>query len=166
MTVDQIIQKLKLQPHPEGGYYRETYRSSEIIPKSVLGTSYSGNRNVSTAIYFLLTSENFSAFHRVNQDEIWHFHLGSTVNIHLISPTGEYQKVSVGNDILKDNHPQFCVPAKSWFAAEVDSANSFCLVSCTVAPGFDFDDFSLAKREELVNLFPKHQEVIFKFTRS
>ncbi len=165
MTAKQIIQKLNLQPHPEGGYYRETYRSREVIPQDSLNSSFEGDRNVSTAIYFMLTSENFSAFHKVNQDEIWHFHQGSPIVLHIITPDGNHQKVYIGNHIESDENPQYCVPATCWFAAEVVNPNSFSLVSCTVAPGFDFKDFTLAKRVDLLSKFPAHEEIIMQFTR-
>lgn len=100
--LELLIKKLDLLPHPEGGFYKETYRCKEDITKENLSEEFSGNRSVSTAIYFLLKSDNFSAFHKINQDEIWHFHEGSAIKIHQISPTGEYSFQVVGNAIEKD----------------------------------------------------------------
>jgi predicted cupin superfamily sugar epimerase len=163
--VEKIIENLKLTPHPEGGYYRETYRCSEQIPTTALNSTFNGPRNISTAIYFLLTSDNFSAFHKINQDEFWHFYKGSPIKLHQISPEGEYKAVIIGNNIENLEVPQYYVPAGYWFAAEVTKPNSFALVGCTVAPGFDFADFKLAKQLELMKTFEQHKHIIKRLTR-
>ncbi|MGY6647319.1 cupin domain-containing protein [Wenyingzhuangia sp. IMCC45574] len=163
--IQQIIEQLNLLPHPEGGYFKETYRSTQSIPKASLSKEFSGDRNHSTAIYFLLTSDTFSAFHKINQDEFWHFYKGTTIKLHMISPEGEYSSVLIGNNFNNGEVPQFVVPAQYWFAADVIESNSYALVGCTVAPGFDFDDFVLADRKELSNLFPSHSEIITRLTR-
>jgi uncharacterized protein len=163
--ISQLIKTLSLQPHPEGGYYKETYRSLEEIPEACLDKKYIGNRKCSTCIYFMLTSDTFSAFHRINQDEIWHFYQGSTLNLYMISPTGELTKVLIGSDILNGEIPQFVVPAGFWFAAKVADENSYSLVGCTVSPGFDFKDFELADMDSLSNIFPEHRAIIKEFTR-
>jgi uncharacterized protein len=162
--LDKIIQQLNLKPHPEGGYYRETYRSSGEISKDCLGSAFSGKRNFSTCIYFLLTSDTFSAFHRIKQDEIWHFYDGSPVELHLITTGGEYSKTIIGRNIEEGQIPQFIVPAETWFAASVINKNDFSLVGCTVSPGFDFHDFELPSRNNLTSLFPQHTEIITKLT--
>ncbi|NQY05631.1 MAG: cupin domain-containing protein, partial [Flavobacteriaceae bacterium] len=118
-----------------------------------------------TAIYFLLTSENFSAFHRIKQDEIWHFYEGSPLYVHVIDPSGKYTRHEVGLDFANGQTPQLVVPASHWFASSVKDMDSYSLVGCTVAPGFDFDDFELADRQELINKFPNHQDIIKKLTR-
>nr|WP_298794871.1 cupin domain-containing protein [uncultured Allomuricauda sp.] len=161
-----LISKFSLKPHPEGGYFSETYRSEGQIPASTLPSAYSGNRNFSTAIYFLLTSDTFSAFHRINQDEIWHFYSGSPLKLYLISDKGEYSEQDIGNDFSDGQVPQFAVPGGYWFAAKTINPDSFSFVGCTVAPGFDFDDFVLPKRDELLTKFPKHQEIIKRLTHS
>ena len=163
--IEDIVRKLDLKSHPEGGYYNETYRSNEIIPESVLGHPFEGDRNCSTAIYFLLTAENFSAFHRIHQDEMWHFYQGSPLLLHTISPEGEYECIEIGADIMDGQHPQYVVPAGVWFASEVKEANDYSLVGCTVSPGFDFRDFELAAREDLIKSYPQHSEVITSLTR-
>ncbi len=165
MTLEEIIEHLKLEPHPEGGYFRETYRSEGIIPQTVLGKSFDGERNYSTAIYFLLTSDNFSAFHKVAQDEFWHFHIGAPIELHMINPKGEHSHIIIGNNMLNGETPQFVVPGGYWFAAQIMEQNSFALVSCTVSPGFDFADFDLAKRSELTKQFPQHSQLVEQFTR-
>lgn len=160
-----IIDILKLQPHPEGGFFKETYRSEEFISATCLPKVFGGNRNYSTCIYFLLRSEDFSAFHKINQDEAWHFYEGSPIRLVMISPEGILSEIMIGRDIIVGEVPQFIVPKNYWFAAKVILPDTFALVGCTVAPGFDFADFTLPKREELINLFPMHQELIIEFTR-
>ena len=163
--IQKIAKKLQLLPHPEGGFYRENYRCNLEIPQNILGKEFSGSRNASTCIYFMLTSDSFSAFHRIKQDEIWHFYRGSTLNLYLISQDGELSIIKIGNDILNNETPQYVVPAGYWFAAEVIEQNAYSLVGCTVAPGFDFADFELAEKEKLCDLFPKHKEVIYELCR-
>lgn len=164
MTSKEIIDQFELQEHPEGGYFKETYRSKEIIPNSALDSSFEGDRNVCTGIYFLLTSEKFSAFHKVNQDEMWHFYKGGPLKLHMISTNGEYSFVIIGNDLEKGQIPQFTVTGGDWFAAEVIEDNSFSFVGCTVAPGFDFKDFVLPTSKELTDLFPQHKVIINRLT--
>ena len=164
--VDHIINILQLQPHPEGGFFKETYRSSGAIEQDGLPSGYSGRRNHSTCIYFLLTSDTFSAFHRIIQDEIWHFYGGSPISLFMIHTDGRLQNVIIGNDLTNGEVPQFVVPGGSWFAARVVDLDSFTLLGCTVAPGFDFNDFTLANRNELIALFPQHSELITYLTRN
>jgi predicted cupin superfamily sugar epimerase len=161
MNAQLLIDRLRLHPHPEGGYFRETYRSTETI--SIDG--FDGDRNYSTAIYFMLTSENFSAFHRIKQDEVWHFYAGSSLYVHVIDTSGKYVRHVVGVDVANGAVPQLVVKAGDWFGSTVVEANSFSLVGCTVAPGFDFRDFEMAKREDLLTLFPDHEEIIHRLTR-
>ena len=163
-SIQTIIDNLGLQPHPEGGYYKETYRSTGAIPASDLPVEYSGDRNFSTSIYYLLVSEKPSAFHKINQDEIWHFYDGSPIELHTISESGEHQQFLIGRDFAKGQVPQLVVPANHWFASKVTETDSYSLVGCTVAPGFDFEDFTLAKREDLIARFPRHRELILEFT--
>ncbi|MEM9679990.1 MAG: cupin domain-containing protein [Bacteroidota bacterium] len=163
--IDQIINALELKPHPEGGFYKETYRSDGVIKKESLGTDFEGSRNYSTCIYFLLTSEHFSAFHKIHQDEIWHFYKGSSMVLHIISKAGEYKTVNIGNDFAKGEVPQYVVNAGDYFAAEVPHENAYVLVGCTVSPGFDFRDFIMPTRSELKVLYPKHKDVIQRLSR-
>lgn len=162
----QIIEYLHLQPHPEGGFFKETYRSSENIPASGLPEDYGGSRSVSTCIYFLLTADTFSAFHRVRQDEAWHFYTGSPLKIHTIDPEGNYSETLIGNNFAHGEAPQHVVPGGHWFGATVVEPVGFSLVGCTVAPGFDFADFELAQRDELIERFPEHRDLIERLTRS
>lgn len=160
-----LIEKLNLTEHPEGGYFKETYRSSGTISKDNLPDFYQGERNYCTSIYFLLKASDFSAFHKINQDETWYFHEGSSITIHQISPKGIYSKFILGNDILNSQFPQYTVPGGYWFGATVDVKDSYSLVGCTVSPGFDFQDFVLAERNSLQKKFPNHKNIIEELTR-
>ena len=163
---EKIVRQLELKPHPEGGFFKETYRSEEFIKKGCLDLKYNGSRNYATCIYFLLTSDTFSAFHRIKQDEIWHFYDGSPVILHLISPDGCYSKQIIGSNLKKKQQPQFVVPGGTWFAATIINKNDYSLLGCTVSPGFDFLDFELAKCNELTIRFPLHTKIISKLTRN
>ena len=163
---EEIIKKLGLKPHPEGGYFKETYRSLGKINKDSLHSTYNGKRSYSTCIYFLLTSDTFSAFHKIKQDEIWHFYDGSPIILHTISETGNHHEYTIGRDFSKGEIPQLVVPGNHWFAAEVINKNDYSLVGCTVSPGFDFSDFELPTRKELITKFPASESLITEFTHS
>lgn len=157
----KYIEKLHLEPHPEGGYFKEIYRSGEIILPEGLPHRFRNKRNISTSIYFLLEGKQKSYFHKLKSDEIWHFYDGCGVNIYIIDNSGNLSEVSIG----KDSELQAVIENNNWFAAELKDIKSFCLLGCTVAPGFDFDDFELAKRGELLKLFPHHKKLIERFTK-
>ena len=164
-TPQQLIQQFNMLPHPEGGYYKETYRSKESIPENVLPIRFSGDRNFSTAIYFLLEQGNFSAFHKIQSDECWHFYAGEALHIYVIHFTGELEIIKLGNNITNNETFQYVVPAGCWFASEPADGSSFSFVGCTVAPGFDFADFVLAKAEDLIQQFSQHKDLIKKLCR-
>ena len=164
--IRKIIEKLELSPHPEGGFFKELYRSDGIIHSESLGPKFSGTRNYATSIYFLLTSDTFSAFHKINQDEIWHFYDGSPIELHVISETGMHTQHIIGKDIFNGQVPQLVVPANHWFAASTINENDYSLVGCGVSPGFDFKDFKLPSREYLLQKFPQHTDIITELTRS
>ena len=159
------IDKLNLVAHPEGGYYRETYRAGLSIAREALPPQFTGSRLVSTAIYFLLDGENFSAFHRLRSDELWHFYSGSPITVYVIDPDGSYSEIHLGSDPDAGEVLQAVVKAGCWFASQVRDPKSFALAGCTVAPGFDFDDFELGKRAELVRMYPQHRSLIESLTR-
>jgi len=164
--INQWVDKLQLLPHPEGGFYRENYRSPETIDAASVPERFSGTRSISTAIYFLITAGNFSAFHRIKSDECWHFYTGDPLWVHLINDaTGEYSIIELGNDLSGTGVFQAVVPAGYWFASETKAGGSFSLVGCTVAPGFDFADFELAQRNQLIPEFPAHTILIQRLTR-
>jgi len=160
------IDHLGLIPHPEGGNYRETYRSKVVIAREALPSHFSGPRLISTAIYFLLEGENFSAFHRLRSDELWHFYDGGPLVVHVIDQNARYGEILIGRNPEEGESLQAVVKAGCWFASRVRDPGAFALVGCTVAPGFDFEDFELGKRSELVNRYPQHQKLIEQLTRT
>jgi predicted cupin superfamily sugar epimerase len=159
------IDGLQLRRHPEGGWFRETYRSDEVIATAALPSRFGGDRAFSTAIYFLLDGEDFSALHRIKQDEVFHFYEGAALTLHVIDPQGRYATVEVGRDLAGGELPQAVVKSGSVFGATVSDPRSYALVGCTVAPGFDFADFALPGRDELCRQFPQHRQVIERLTR-
>jgi predicted cupin superfamily sugar epimerase len=159
------IEKLQLSPHPEGGHYRETYRAELVFAKNALPHAFSGSRAAATAIYFLLDGEDFSAFHRLRSDEMWHFYAGGTLVVSVIDKRGEYSEILLGSDAEAGEMFQAVVKAGCWFAVRVKDPKSFALVGCTLSPGFEFNDFELGKRAELVRLYPQYRDVIKKLTR-
>jgi len=159
MNGREIVEKLGLQEHPEGGFYKETYMSNQTIE-----TDKNVFRNISTAIYFLLENENISLFHRIKSDELWFFHQGEALEIVFIKE-GVLNTIILGNNLENGEVVQATIPANTWFASRVKNLKGYSFVSCTVAPGFDFADFELAKREDLINEFPNLKETIEKFTK-
>jgi hypothetical protein len=125
---------------------------------------YSGARAASTAIYFLLAGEQASAFHRIRSDEVWHFHAGGSLTLHLLEEGRGYRTLHLGGEPLGKEWPQAVVPGGTWFGATVDEADGYALVGCTVAPGFDFADFEMARRHELLAEFPQHRGIIERLT--
>ena len=158
---DHWITQLDLLPHPEGGWYRETYRAAEAIPAAGLPARFDGPRAFGTSIYFLLPAASFSAFHRIRSDELWHFHAGDPLELHLLHADGRHEVKPVGPGAF-----QAVAPAGCWFGARVAAGGSFTLVGCTVAPGFDFADFELARRGNLLSQFPAHADIIRALTRA
>lgn len=161
----ELISEYNLQPHPEGGYYRQTYQSALRIPEDSLPEKFGGERFISTAIYFLLPSTHFSAFHRIKSDELWHFYSGDAIRIHVIDPDGNYTVLKLGMDHANGEYFQHVVLADSWFAAETTATTGYGFVGCTVSPGFDFQDFEMARKELLVELFPQHEQIITRLCR-
>ncbi|UYQ93648.1 cupin domain-containing protein [Chitinophaga horti] len=163
-TAAYWINTLQLQKHVEGGAFRETYRAPLTLPQQVLPGTFKGDRNAATAIYFLLEKGDFSAFHRIAADEMWHFYAGDTLHIYEIKPDGALIIHALGQDIAGGAAFQALIPAGSWFASRVESG-SYALVGCTVAPGFDFADFELAERAALSDEYPQHQQLVVELTR-
>ena len=162
---NQLIQKYNLEPHPEGGWYKQTYKSNEEIAESALPERFGANRFFSTAIYFLLEKGNFSAFHRIKSDECWHFYAGDALLIYIIEQTGELKVISLGNDLEKGQSFQYVVPANCWFASRPAPISEYCFVGCTVSPGFEFEDFELADATELSVMYPQHKSIIKELCR-
>lgn len=165
MNAQDIIKYYSLQPHPEGGWYKETYKSANIINQKALADQFNGDRHISTAIYFLLEQGNFSAFHKIKSDECWHFYAGERLLIYVIDSLGDLSIIKLGANILNDEVCQFVVPANCWFASIPSTDTSFSFVGCTVAPGFDFDDFELANPAQLCETYPQHADVIARLCR-
>ncbi len=151
-----FISALELSPHPEGGWYRETFRSGQTVT-----TGRGTTRDAATAIYFLLTAEAFSAFHRIASDETWHFYRGDPIVIEIIRPDGSHERRTVGAGL----DFQTTVVAGAYFAAHVETIGGYALVGCDVAPGFAFEDFELADRRTLAAAFPEHAALVERFTR-
>ncbi len=164
-SIQELVDRFQLLPHPEGGYYRETYRSGGIFNELSSDGVFPNGRNYCTLIYFMLTSESFSAFHRIKSDEIWHFYYGSPVEIFFFE-NGKLQTFTLGSDINNGQEFQCVVPAGSWFAARVKDEDAFSLVGCSVSPGFSFEDFELANRDDLLKQYPEYEAIIRKFTRN
>ena len=151
LSADALIRQLNLSPHPEGGHYRETYRASAVV------ATPHGPRAASTAILFLLSAGESSSWHRIRSDELWHHHAGCALLIHELSHSGQVRSTRLGADLAAGEIPQHWVPAGHWFAAEPagpspaldPAAPPWSLVGCTVAPGFDFQDFQLASSADL-----------------
>lgn len=161
------IEKLGLISHPEGGYFRETYRSHEEIDAAALPARFGGGkRAMCTAICFLLSGYDFSAFHRIRSDEVWHFYCGAPLAVHVLDETGGYSRRLLGRDGEKGELFQLVVRAGTWFGASLECSDSFALVGCTVAPGFDFRDFEMGDRSNLIRLYPHHRALIERLTRA
>jgi predicted cupin superfamily sugar epimerase len=165
-SITQLVEELELLPHPEGGWFRETYRSTETIPRNGLPDRFDGPRSQATAIYFLLTSESFSALHRIKSDEQWHFYTGSALTVHVFHPGGQYEAIKLGSRLEQGETFQAVVLQGCWFGATVDTPDSFALVGCSVAPGFDFSDFEMAHHLTLSQQYPRHSALIERLTRS
>lgn len=153
-TSTYFIEKLKLLPHPEGGFYKETYRAIEEI-----NNADESRRNLSTAIYFLLEKDKKSHFHRIKSDELWFHHFGATLEI-LYIENEELKTIYLGNDMENGQVLQATIPANIWFASRMKNYEGFGLVSCIVSPGFDFTDFEMAKKEELIKLYPDLKAIL------
>jgi predicted cupin superfamily sugar epimerase len=153
--IAEIVEKLQLLPHPEGGFYSETYRSPATLTDM--------DRSLMTCIYFLLTSENPSRFHRIKSDEMWFFHAGSALTVHTLDDRG-HRENQLGLDLSKGELPQLLVPKNTIFGSSVAGENNFALVSCVVAPGFDFADFELFTRQTLLEWYPNEERIISQLT--
>ena len=158
------IDRLQLAEHIEGGAFREIYRSELVIPRRSLPVFFQGDRHVSTSIYFLLQEGQFSAFHRIASDELWHFYFGDALLIYEIGHSGNLTIHRLGSDPEKGESFQAVVKAGSWFASRPAAGSEYALVGCTVAPGFDFADFELADGPALARQYPEHTRIIEALT--
>jgi predicted cupin superfamily sugar epimerase len=166
MDIEQLKKTLGLIPLPqEGGFYVETYRSGESLPKGYLAGQYKGERSLATAIYFLLTHDSFSAVHRLASDEIWHFYLGDSVEMLQLGEQGAGSIVTLGVDFDRGMKPQVFVPRGTWQGARLLPGGNFALLGATVFPGFEFADFEIAERESLLATHPQFSPHIKELTR-
>ena len=161
MTADQIIRLLKLEKHPkEGGYFRETYRCAGAVAVDRLPPACTGPRSLGTAIYYLLTPDSFSALHRLPGDEIFHHYLGDAVEMLMLHAGGRAQVVRIGKDLAAGESPQVVVPGGTWQGSRLVAGGAFALLGCTMAPGFDYDDYRHGDRDVLIREFPSHADRI------
>jgi len=163
-TASYWVSALSLTPHPEGGFFKETYRASDLIPVGTFGDRFDGPRNVATGIYYLLESGDFSAFHRIRSDEMWHFYAGGALELHILHE-GRHDAIRIGREIHRGEVLQYVVPAGAWFAATPVTGVAYSLLGCTVSPGFDFADFEMANSTELAHQFPGFAHLISRFSR-
>jgi predicted cupin superfamily sugar epimerase len=153
----RLIRRLGLEKHPEGGYFKQTYTADTIV--NVAG--YRGPRHVSTAIYYMLVDDQFSAFHRIRSDELWHHYSGGPLTLYAMV-RGRLSQIKMGKG--KGQTPQVAIRANTWFAASLNNKKSYCLLGCTVSPGFDNRDWELGSRSELVKRYPQHRKIIERYT--
>ena len=153
----KLIKRLRLKKHPEGGYFKQTYTAD--ITVNVVG--YDKPRYISTAIYYMLVGDQFSALHRVKSDELWHHYSGGSLTLYAID-NGKLSKVKMGKS--RGEAPQVAIKANTWFAASLNDKKSYCLIGCTVSPGFDYCDWELGKRHELIKMYPQHRAIIERYT--
>ena len=161
ITADEIKRRLDLKPLPrEGGYYSESYRAGELISAGALPERYENDKEISTAIYYLLTPDTKSLIHRLPTDEIYHFYLGDPVEMLLLYPDGKGETVVLGPDIEKGHHVQLVVPRGVWQGSYLIEGGRFALMGTTMAPGFDFEDYEAGNRGELIKNYPNFHKLI------
>jgi predicted cupin superfamily sugar epimerase len=166
MDIEKLKRMLNLEPLPgEGGYYAESYRSAERLARESLPKRYAGERSFGTAIYFLLTPDTFSAMHRLASDEVYHFYLGDPVELLCLSEDGSGEVLLIGSDPDAGMRPQAAVRQGAWQGSRLRPGGKFALLGTTVAPGFEFADFELAKRDVLTERYPNFAGMIRELTR-
>lgn len=162
---DHWIRALGMQPHREGGHFRETWRSPESVAVGALPERFDGPRALGTAIYYLLRTSEHSCLHRLRADEVWHLYDGGPLQLHVLTPEGEYRRTLLGLDLAAGESPQVVVPHGCWFGAETPEGVNYALAGCTVHPGFEYEDHELGVRDELLARHPDHRELILRLTR-
>ena len=166
LTAEEVIRRLGLVPHPcEGGHFRQTYRCQLMIPPSVLPADYAGERCASTAIYYLLTPGTFSEIHRLPTDEVFHFYLGDPVEMLQLHTDGSGEVINIGNNLAAGELPQVLAPGNVWQGSRLITGGQFALLGTTVAPGFEYADYTSGRRDELVESHPAFAELIAALTR-
>lgn len=160
MEIADIVEKLNLIPHPEGGFFRETIRSSKEVDASLIDSSYKGKRSVHTCIYYLITPDSYSSLHKVNSDEVFHFYSGSPCEMLQLHPDGMGEKITLGNNLIKGEKPQVLVPKNTWQGTRLIEGGKYALLGATVSPGFDFKDFTMEGKEKLRTIYPSFEKEI------
>jgi predicted cupin superfamily sugar epimerase len=160
-----LIHELDLEPHPEGGYFKRQYYSEEYVLKDSLPERYSHLRHFYSSIYYLLGPGDFSAFHRLKSDEIWHFFEGDSISIHFLNPDGTYSLHHMGINLAKGECYQLLIPHGTWFAAQPVNVTGYTLIGCTVIPAFDYEDFEIGDFNDLSTLYPQHTVLVRRFCR-
>ena len=167
MTAEQIIKRFKMQPlRQEGGYYVETYRAADVLKKEILPSGFSGDRNLSSVILYLLTAKTVSVMHRLKCDEMFHFYLGNPVTMLQLHPDGSSEIVTLGHGIFNEQKVQVLVPKGTWQGAFIQPGGKFSLMGCSVAPGFDEADFEIGDRETLLAKYQDMRELILHLTHA
>lgn len=165
LTPELLIKKFDMKPLPgEGGFYVETYRSSETISKSALPGKNDFDRAAGTAIYYLITPDSFSALHRLPIDEIYHFYLGDPVVMLNLFENGDSKLITLGHEIIEGQDVQVVVPGKTWQGSLLADGGRFALLGTTTTPGFDFSDYEPGTRDELINQYPDQADLITRLT--
>jgi len=164
MNAEDIIRLLNLAPHPEGGFFSESYRSADLIAGEALPPRYTGPRRAGTAIYYLLTPGRFSELHRVASDEMFHFYLGDPVEMLQLLPDGTSRRLLLGTDLAAGMAPQLLVPHGVWQGSRLVPGGKFALLGCTVSPGFEYDDYESGPRAALLERYPESRELILALT--
>ncbi|RNF11620.1 cupin [Trypanosoma rangeli] len=153
-NIQYWVDYLRLQPHPEGGFFAEVLRSNEVMKTN------RGDRSYYTSIYFLLTHENPSRFHRIKSDEVWYYHAGAPLTVHILHPSGTHEIINVGPNVEKGEVLQAVVPKGVIFGSSVEVPGAFAVVGCMCSPGFDYADFELFTKDHLTSLYPQQKEII------
>lgn len=165
ISVEEIIQQLGMEPHPEeGGYFVETYKSEEVIARAGLPQRYPSARALGTAIFYMLTPDSCSALHRLRSDEIFHFYLGDPATMLQLHPDGSSEALTLGQDIRQGERLQVVVPRGTWQGSCLRQGGQFALLGCTLAPGFEYQDYEAGSREELLKEYPGRSELIIRLT--
>lgn len=165
-AVKRLVERLKLVPHPEGGYFREVYRSTARVDHPGLPDGERRERSAGTLIYFLLSGDDFSAFHRVRwSDEIWHLYAGGPLELFVIDENGRLERRELTTN-LTHGEPTTLIPAGAWQSARLAAGAAWALGGCTVSPGFDYQDFEMPSAAALLERYPEHAATIRRLTRS
>ena len=158
------IAALGLQPHPEGGFFRETWRTPGRVAREALPERFPAPRSLGTAIVYLLRAGDRSRLHRLRADEVWHLYDGGPLHLHVLEPGSGYRLLTLGRDAARGETPQCVVPHGAWFGAEPAKGAAFALAGCTVTPGFEYEDFELGERDALLAAFPAHRALVERLT--